>query len=307
MIKTVFKIAIIGTGKVGMTTAFSLITRGIPSELVLVSRDQAKAESEKLDLEHALPFLSACDIIATDDYANLAATDLIVFTAGAAQEPGESRLDLAKKNLSIVETLMPKIVANAPEAVLLMVTNPVDILTFRAAQLSGWPYGRVFGSGTMLDTARFRWHLSRVFDVDPRSIHAYILGEHGESSFPVIEHATIGGQALSRFPQFSAEKIRESYDLARSAAARIIEGKGATYYAIATVVTHLAEVIERDQRSVLPVSVPLQNYYGISDVALSVPCIVGRHGVAQVLETQLSANEQTQLGHCAEVLRKYLA
>lgn len=306
MTNDTFKVAIIGTGKVGMTAAFSLVTKGIPSELVLVSREKSKAESEKLDLEHALPFLSPCIITATDNYADIAGTDLVVFTAGAAQEEGESRLDLAKKNVGIVETLVPQIVANAPEAVLLMVTNPVDVLTFHAARLAGWPHGRVFGSGTMLDTARFRWHLSQLFHVDPRSIHAYILGEHGDSSFPVLEHASIGGQLLSRFPQFSAEKVREAYELSRSAAARIIEGKGATYYAIATVVTQLAEVIERNKRSVLPVSVPLDNYYGISGVSLSVPCIVGRQGVEQVLETQLSADEQVQLSKSADIVRQYL-
>lgn len=306
MAEEMFKIAIIGTGNVGMTSAFSLITQGIPTELVLVSRDKAKAESEKLDLEHALPFLSPCGITATDDYADLRDTDVVVFTAGAAQEPGESRLDLAKKNLAIVESLLPKITANAPDAVLLMVTNPVDVLTFRAAALSGWPPGRVFGSGTMLDTARFRYHLSQVFDVDPRSVHAYILGEHGDSSFPVLQNASIGGQPLTRFPQYSEQKVRAAYDLARTAAARIIEGKGATYYAIATVVTQLAQVIQRDQRSVLPVSVPLENYYGIGGVALSVPCLVGRHGVAQVLETALSADEQVSLSRSAEIIRKNL-
>ncbi len=301
-----FKIAIIGTGNVGMTSAFSLITQGIPSELVLISRDKAKAESEKLDLEHALPFLSPCRIVATDDYAQLQESDLVVFTAGAAQEPGESRLDLAKKNIGILETLVPKITANAPDAVLLMVTNPVDVLTFRAAKLTGWPAGRVFGSGTMLDTARFRYHLSQVFEVDPRSVHAYILGEHGESSFPVLEHASIGGQPLSRFPQYTPQKVNAAYDLARTAAARIIEGKGATYYAIATVVTQLAEVIARNQRSVLPVSIPLENYYGISGVSLSVPAIVGRRGVEQVLETALSADEQVALAKSAEVVRQFL-
>lgn len=301
-----FKIAIIGTGKVGMTAAFSLITKGIPSELVLVSREKEKAESEKLDLEHALPFLSPCDIIATDSYADIAGADFVVFTAGAAQEEGESRLDLAKKNVGIVETLVPQIRDNAPDAVLLMVTNPVDVLTFHASRIAGWPHGRVFGSGTMLDTARFRWHLSELFEVDPRSIHAYILGEHGDSSFPAIEHASIGGQLLTRFPQFSKEKIQGAYELARTAAARIIEGKGATYYAIATVVTQLAEVVQRNKRSVLPVSVPLENYYGVGGVSLSVPCIVGRRGVEQVLETQLSADEQVQLTRSAEMIRQYL-
>jgi L-lactate dehydrogenase len=301
-----FKIAIIGTGNVGMTSAFSLITQGIATELVLVSRDKTKAESEKLDLEHALPFLAPCDIVATDNYADLRGADLVVFTAGAAQEPGESRLDLAKKNIGIIETLVPQIVANAPDAILLMVTNPVDVLTFRAAKLSGWPPGRVFGSGTMLDTARFRYHLSQVFDVDPRSVHAYILGEHGESSFPVLQNASIGGQPLRRFPQFSEQKVKSAYDLTRTAAARIIEGKGATYYAIATVVAQLADVIRRDQRSVLPVSIPLENYYGVSGVSLSVPGIIGRQGVAQVLETALSPDEQVALAKSAEIVRKFL-
>ncbi len=289
-----------------MTAAYALVLGGIPTDLVLHGRDKAKVEGEKLDLEHALPFLPTINITATDDFADLRGTDLVVFAAGAAQEPGETRLDLAAKNKKVVEQIIPNIVEHAPQAVILMVTNPVDVLTFHAAKIAELPHGRVFGSGTLLDTARFRFHLSEFLDINPRSIHTYVLGEHGDSSFPALESASVGGQPLASFPSFSMDKARDAYQMTRDAAYRVIAGKGATYYAIGTVIAHLAQVIQRDARSVLPVTVPLQSYYGVSDVALSVPCIVGRRGVDRVLEIELSVDEQAQLAKSASIIRQSL-
>lgn len=298
-----FKVGIVGTGKVGMTTAFALLLEGIPTDLVLIGRDKAKVEGEKLDLDHALPFLKEVDITASDDYSALRGCDVVIFTAGAAQEPGETRLDLTKKNLKIVDEIVPLIVENAPHAVLVMVTNPVDILTLRAIEIAQAPPGQIFGSGTMLDTARFRFHLSDFLNVNPRSIHTYILGEHGDSSFPVLSSATIGGQKLMDLPEFSEEKAREAFEKARQAAYKIIESKGATFYAIGAVICNLVKAIQNDSKSVLPVSHPLDGEFGLHDVSLSLPCIVGRHGVERVMKIQLDRSELLALHKSAEALR----
>lgn len=301
-----FKIGIVGTGKVGMTAAYALALRGIPSELVLIGRNQEEIQGEELDLEHGMSFMEGTEVSSSTDYSALAGCDLVIFTAGAAQAEGETRLDLAAKNKAIVSELVPKIFQNAPDAVLLMVTNPVDVLTLHAAQIASKPYGQVFGSGTLLDTSRFRFHLSEFLDINPRSIHAYILGEHGDSSFPAIHNASVGGQPLSTLEGFTYEKAVEAYQKARDAAYKIINGKGATYYAIGTVIAHIAKSIKQNARTVMPVSIPLDNYYGHSGVALSVPCLVGRSGVIRPLQVTLSDEEQQQLAHSVDTVRQYL-
>lgn len=302
-----FKVAIVGCGKVGMTTAYALLLAGIPTELVLHSRECDKAYGEKLDLEHGQPFLPTATITATNNYADLAGSDVVIVTAGAAQKPGQTRLDLAATNVAIINEMVPLIVRHAPEAIIILVSNPVDVLTYKAFLSAGLPFGRVFGSGTLLDTARFRFHLSEFLRVNPRSIHAYILGEHGDSSFPVIHGATIGGQPLTSFPDFSEDKARQAYQATRDAAARIIAGKGATYYGIATALSHLTRIIARDEHSVLPLSVPLTTeYYGEKDLALSVPCIVGRNGIERVLTIDLSEEEQQRWHESAGTIRSFL-
>lgn len=299
-----FTVGIVGCGKVGMTAAYALLQQGIPTNLILHARDRGKAEGEKLDLEHGLPFLSECEIYATDDYADLSPCDVILFTAGAAQEPGQTRLDLAAKNIAILNEIIPKIQEYAPTAVVVMVTNPVDLLTWHAAKLCDDFTGRIFGTGTMLDTARLRWQLSETFHVNPRSIHTYLLGEHGDSSFPTYSSATVGGQPLLSFSDFTPEVGQQAFDAARNAAYQVIQGKGATFYAIGTVVAHLLRSIQRDSRSVLPVSVPLQGEFGLLDISLSLPCIVGRRGVLQTLQIQLNRNETIALHKSAESLRQ---
>lgn len=304
-----FKTSIIGLGHVGSTTAFSMLLDGTPSELVLVSREKEKAVGEKLDLEHALPFLDYTKIVATDDYADIAGSHLVVIAAGAAQKPGQTRLDLIDKNLAIINDIMPKILINAPDAVVMIIANPVDVLTYRANQIAGTADNeqgtRIFGTGTMLDTARFRYHLSESLGVNSRSIHAYVLGEHGDTSFPVYYNATIGGQRLVEFSGFSEERVKEAYELARSAAYNIIEAKGATYYAIGVVATKIMRSIYSDARTVMPVSTPLHNYYGHSNVSLSVPCVIGDRGVEQVLHINLSDAEQKNLSKSAATLQEY--
>ena len=305
MMKCSFKASIIGCGNVGVTAAYAMILNGIPTEVVLVSRDVEKAKGEKLDLDHCLPFLGNTKVVATDNYDDIAGSQFVVITAGAAQKDGETRLDLVNKNLAIIDDIIPKILHVAPEAVILIVSNPVDILTYRAIELAGEKTGRIFGSGTMLDTARFRFHLSEALRVNPRSIHTYILGEHGDSSFPTIASATVGGQPLLTFPTVTQEMVMEAFDKARNAAYEIIKAKGATYYAIGVVITKIMEGIFYDSKSVLPVSYVVDDYYGVSDVSLSVPCIIGHSGVSKVLKVELSDEEQTKLQKSAEVLKSH--
>lgn len=306
MVDKNYKVSIIGCGKVGMTAAYSIIHDGVVNELLLVGRDKEKIEGEQLDLEHGLSFLHHAHVEATENYADIAGSDLVVITAGAAQKPGDTRLDLAEKNIKIIEDIVPKIVKHSPESVILIISNPVDILTYKAYKIAGLPKGQIFGSGTTLDTARFRFHLSEFLKVNPRSIHAYILGEHGDHSFPVISSASVGGQPLTTMVGFSEERVEKAYSAARNAAYKIIASKGATFYAIGAVVAHIVRVILTDSKSILPVSIPLHNYKDISGMALSVPCIVGREGVEKILDVKMSWEEKEKLQHAAAVLKKLI-
>lgn len=301
------KVSIIGCGKVGMTTAFALVQHGIPDELLLISRSKEKAEGERLDLEHGLSFLRHTKISASDNYDDLKDSDVVVLTAGDSQKMGETRLDLMGKNLTIIRETIPEIIKNAPNAIIIIVSNPVDILTYEAYKIAGLPKGRIFGSGTTLDTARFRFHLSEYLNVNPKSIHAYILGEHGDSSFPAISSATVAGQNLLSMPGMTEEKTKAAYTKTRDAAARIIKAKGATYYAIAMATTNLIETILTDGKKIFPVSIPLHNYYGNSGIALSVPCVIGRNGVEQTIELKLSWEEKQLFQKSADTLKKFVA
>lgn len=306
VVRDSFKVSIVGCGKVGMTAAFSLMMRGEITELVLFGRNKDEVIGEQLDLEHGSPFLSSTKVLATDRYEDLQGSDVVVITAGAAQKPGETRLDLAVKNTKIIEEIIPQVVKNAPDCVILIVSNPVDILTYKAYQISGWPKGRIFGSGTTLDTARFRFHLSEMFKVNPRSIHAYIIGEHGDHSFPALTSASIGGQPLTTFPEYSPERARQAFQDTKTAAYKIIQSKGATFYAIGVVVSQIVSSILRDSKSVLPVSIPLHQYLDHSGVALSVPCVIGRAGVEKILQIKLNWDEKQQFDSCVATLKEYL-
>ncbi len=299
------KVGIVGLGKVGITAAYALLLRHVADELVLVSRSLEKVEGEKLDLEHGLAFLESNTIVATTDYSALQGADVVVVAAGAAQQPGQTRLDLVAENKKIIAELAESIKPFVQNSVVVMVSNPVDVLTYQMAQLLGLPHGQVIGTGTMLDTARFRFHLSEVLQVNPRSIHSYVLGEHGESAFPVLANASVGGQPLAHFPNYSEAMAHDAFTKTREAAAKIIQAKGATYYAIGVVISQLVSVILQDQRSVLPISVPIDNYYGQSGLAISVPCIVGRGGAKQVLTIQLSETEQQQFIKSCEIIKQF--
>lgn len=299
-----FKVAIVGLGRVGITTAYAILLKGLATELVLFSREIEKAEGEKADLEHGMPFYPKCNIIASSNYEDLSGTDLVIFTAGCAQKPGETRLDLAKNNCAIVDALIPNIVKHAPHTLILMVANPVDIMTLRAAEKAKLPEGRVFGSGTLLDTARFRLHLSKGIKISAKSIHTYILGEHGDSSFAATSTATIGGKPILSFPEMSPEHIQWAQDQTRKDAYKIISGKGATYYGIASAVTHIVETIMRDSKKIIPLSTPLTGQYDLTNVSLSLPCILGRNGVERVIDLPLSVSELASLHNSAKMIRQ---
>lgn len=286
-----FKIAIIGLGKVGMTTAYALVLGGIPSELVLMSRSKKKAEAERLDLEHGQHFFPELEIIAANDYSKLKGTDLVIVTAGCSQSPGQTRLDLTKDNCQIIDKIGKKIKKYAKKSIVLMVTNPVDILTYRMDKLTNFKNGRVFGTGTLLDTMRYRFYLSEKLKLHPSSIHTYILGEHGDHSFPALSAGTIGGVPVNEFKNWSEKLALNAYQQTRNAAYKIIEGKGSTHYGIATAITHIANTIKRDTKRVLPVSISQKNH----QTAISLPCVVGRNGIEQVIDIPLSDKEKQQL------------
>lgn len=306
MINKNYKVAIVGCGKVGMTSAYSIIHDGVANEVLLVGRNKEKLIGEQLDLEHGLSFLNHVHVEATDNYKDIKGSDLVIITAGASQKPGDTRLDLAHKNVAVIEEIIPKVVKNSPGSTILIVSNPVDLLTYKAYKIAGLPKGRIFGSGTTLDTARFRFHLSEFLHLNPKSIHAYILGEHGDHSFPVVSSASVGGQPLSSMPGFSEHAVEQAFKNARDAAYKIIASKGATYYAIGAVVAHITRVVLTNSKSIIPVSIPLHNYHDLNGVALSVPCIVGRHGVEKTLHTKLSWEEKQKLHAAAKTLKKFL-
>jgi L-lactate dehydrogenase len=300
------KVGIVGLGKVGITAAYALLLRHTVDELVLISRSLDKVEGEKLDLEHGLAFLGNTKITASDQYSALQDADVIIVTAGVAQKPDQSRLELVDENKKIISEFATDIAPYVQNSVVVVVSNPVDVLTYHLASLLNLPKGRVLGTGTMLDTARFRFHMGELLKVHPRSIHTYVLGEHGDSSFPTLSSSTVGGQPLNYFPNYSEEKANTAFIQTREAAAQIIKAKGATYYAIGVVISQLVQTILEDQKSVLPVSVPIENYHGQSNLAISVPCIIGRSGAEQVLNIQLSESEKERFIKSCQIIKQLL-
>lgn len=302
------RVAIIGTGNVGASLAFSLVNSGLASEIVLIDANSARAEGEAMDLNHAVP-LSQSTRIWAGGYEDISGALLTVITAGTAQKPGETRLDLASRNVNILKSIIPEVVKNNPHGIILVASNPVDVLTYAALRISGLPSNQVFGSGTILDTARFRYLLSQHFGVDPRSVHGYIIGEHGDSEVPVWSLANIAGMRLPVFCTqngFSCqdEILANIFQQTRDAAYQIIQRKGATYYAIAVGLTRIAEAIIRDQNTVLSVSSLIEDYYGIGDVCFSLPSVIDRGGVERVIHLELSDTEKSGLLDSARILQE---
>ena len=305
------RVAVVGAGNVGATFAYALAQSGLASEIVLIDANRTRAEGEAMDMNHAVPFLSPCRIWA-GDYADCAGSAVTVITAGAAQKPGETRLDLVKKNTAIFKQIIPQVAQHNPNGIIVIATNPVDVLSYAAWKISGVPHERVIGSGTILDTARFRYLLSEYFGVDPRSVHAYIIGEHGDSEVPVWSRANIAGMHLNDFccqqdVQYEQAKMDEIFKQTRDAAYEIIQRKGATYYAIGAGLVRIVEAILRDQRTVLPVSTLIDKYYGIDDVYLSLPTVIDRCGVEALLQLDLAEDEIIGLRKSAEVLKSTIA
>jgi L-lactate dehydrogenase len=304
------RVAIIGAGNVGATLAYTLLISGQVSEIVMVDANQSKAEGEAMDLNHAIPLASPAKIWA-GIYADCAGAVVTVITAGSAQKPGETRLDLAQRNTDIFKQIVPQIVKHNPEGIILVATNPVDVLSYASWKFSGLPAERVIGSGTILDTARFRYLLSKFYNVDARSVHANIIGEHGDSEVPVWSLANIAGM---RLPDFCAahqtgcrqETLDGIFTQTRDAAYEIIQRKGATYYAIATGLGRIIQAIVRDQGTVLSVSGLIKDYYGISDVYLSLPRVVDRAGIERALRLNLNLQEQEGLKSSASMLKQTL-
>ena len=304
------KAAIIGCGFVGTSIAFSLVQKGIFSELVLIDANEKKAEGEAMDLSHGLPFTKPMEIKA-GGYEDIADCAMIIITAGANQKPGETRLDLVHKNVEIYKSIIPKIVEKNQEATLLIVSNPVDIMTYAALKLSGYPSHKVIGSGTVLDTARLKYLLSRHLDVDSRSIHAFIIGEHGDSELAVWSAANVSGIPLNHFCELRGyfdhmESMDRIYQSVRDSAYEIIEKKGATYYGVAMAVCRIAESVIRNEHSIMPISVYLDGLYGLHDICLSIPTVVGQEGAEKVLDIPLDLMEMGKLVYSAEELKKII-
>ena len=304
------KCAIIGCGAVGATIAFALTQKSLFSELVLIDVNHAKAEGEAMDLCHGLPFAHPMKVYA-GDYSDISDCYLIIITAGTAQRPDETRLDMVHKNVEIFKSIIPQITKYNTEGILLVVSNPVDILTYCTMKLSGFPRERVIGSGTVLDTARLKYRLGRALCVDSRSIHAFIIGEHGDSELAVWSSANVSGIDLEDFHGLCASCnevcFDEIYRSVRDSAYEVIERKGATYYGIAMAVTKIVLAIIRDEHSVLPVSSYIDGHYGLSDVCIGVPTIVGSGGVEKVLDIPLSDDEQQNLVNSVNTLKDVIA
>ena len=309
-IKSKGKIVIIGSGLVGSTAAFALSMSGLASELVLVDVNREKATGEAMDLNHGLCFMGQMSI-SDGDYSAVKDADVIILTAGAARKPGETRLDLAKKNVSIVKQIIPQIMEHYNQGVILVVSNPVDVLTYVVQKLSGLPTSKVIGSGTVLDSARFRYQLSLHCGIDVKNVHGYIIGEHGESEVPAWSATHIAGK---RMDEACKACVKQCGDIdkdqiltdVKDAGAKIIQYKGATYYGIAISITRICEAILKDQNSILTVGSVINNHYGINDVALSVPTVVNLNGIKSLFDIPMSEKELEALKASAVKIREVI-
>lgn len=304
------KAAVIGCGFVGSATAFSLMQSGLFSEIVLIDADMDRAEGEALDISHGVPFSRHMKIYA-GTYDDIVDAAIIIITAGANQKPDETRLDLVHKNVAIFRSIIPEIAKRNCEGILLIVSNPVDILTYTAIKLSGFTENRVIGSGTVLDTARLKYELSEHLSVDSRSIHAFIIGEHGDSEIAAFSSANVSGIALSEFCEMRGHydheaNTRQIAENVKNSAYEIIQKKKATYYGIASAVRRICEVIIRDEKSILPVSSMMHGEYGIEDVVLSMPAIVGKYGIETRVPIDLSEEEIEDLKRSAQTLKEFV-
>jgi L-lactate dehydrogenase len=307
--QTTTKVAVVGAGSVGATTAYACLLRGVAETIALYDVNAAKTRAEVLDLNHGLQFVPMAEVIGSDDIEVCRDADVVVVTAGAKQKPGQTRLELAGANVAMCRTLVPRLLEVAPDAILLMVTNPVDVVAYAALQFSGLPPAQVFGSGTVLDSSRLRLLVARHCGVAVQNVHAYIVGEHGDSEIVLWSSATVGATPLLEWnvpgmPPLDHATRDQFHQQVVGAAGEIIRGKGATNYAIGLSSARIIQAILRDEKQVLPVSSLLDGYAGISDVCLSVPTVVDRSGVRTRLPVRLSDAEAEGLRRSAETVRE---
>lgn len=305
------KVAVIGCGFVGSATAFTLMQSRLFSEMVLLDVDFDKADGEAMDIAHGVPFAGQMKIYA-GNYEDIADASIIIVTAGANQKPDETRLDLVNKNVAVYKSIIPQIAKQGFEGILLVVSNPVDILTYAAVKLSGFPEKRVIGSGTVLDTARLKYALSEHLGVDSRNLHSFIVGEHGDSEIAAWSSTNVSGIPLNDFCEMRGhfnhdEAMQEIAEDVKNSAYEIISKKHATYYGIAMAIRRICESIVRDEKSILPVSAMLHGNYGIEGIALSMPAIVGVDGIQTHVPISLSDNEIESLRHSAETIKEIVS
>lgn len=305
------KITVIGTGSVGSTVAYALTCRGLASELVMIDINGEKSLGEALDIRQGVPFFEACSVYA-GGYPDAAGSDIVIITSGIARKPGQTRLDLVKTNVSIQKSIVPQIVKYAPDAIYIMVSNPVDVLTYTFCRLSGLPAEHIFGTGTLLDTARLRSRLSEYCGIDPANIHAYVLGEHGDSSFIPWSVCGIAGIGVDGFrnsvtpddmllPGINKDEIAQ---YVKTSGSRIISRKGATFYAVSSAVCRLCECVLHDSNTALTVSSLLNGEYGINDVCLSTLNVIGKRGVTRKIILPLGEDDVTRLKAGSEILKE---
>ncbi len=305
------KVTVVGAGAVGSSTAYAMLIRSSAREIVLYDIDSAKVTAEVLDLAHGTSFTGASSIDGGSDIDLTSNSDVIVITAGAKQKPGQTRLELAGINFKILEAMLPKLLSLSPNAVFVLVTNPCDVLATAALQITGLPASRVFSSGTVLDTSRLRWLLGDRLKVSTTSIHALIIGEHGDSEFPLWSQASIGPVPLSEWKTsegrpLSLDELNAIHNTVKTAAYRVIEGKGATNYAIGLSAARIVEAVLTDEEAILPVSSVLSNYHGVSGLAMSVPTLVNAQGAAKAIEVSMDASEQAAFEKSAAAIRASL-
>jgi len=304
------KVGLVGTGFVGSSFAYTLMQRGIASELVLIDANAEKAIGEMMDLNHGLSFTKPMKITA-GNYSDLTGSKVVVITAGSSQRPGETRLDLLSRNAAIFRSIIPDVVKHNPGGIILIATNPVDILTYISLKESNLPPAKLIGSGTILDTSRFRYLLGQYYEVDTRSVHAYIVGEHGDSEIPLWSMANIGGVRLQEFAplknkEYDQEEMNKLFVSVRDAAYEIIKRKGASYYAIGLGLLSIVEAILGDYRSVLSISTLMTGQYGVHDICLSFPSVIGENGVEEILALPMNAEEQEGFRASANKLKTTL-
>ena len=302
------RVVLIGTGAVGCSYAYSMINQGVAEELVLIDVNEAKSEGEAMDLNHGMPFAPSPIKVWSGSYQDCESADLVVITAGLAQKPGETRLELVEKNTKIFKQIVKNIMESGFDGIFLVATNPVDILTHVTWKESGLPKERVIGSGTVLDSARLRFALGQYFNVDTRNVHAYIIGEHGDTELPVWSHTSIGVEkletVLAEKNDLKKECLENIFVNVRDAAYHIIERKGATYYGIGMSLVRITKAILNNENSILTVSSYLTGEYGHHDVYIGVPAIINRAGVREIIEIKLNEKEKEQFNHSVSVLKE---